>query len=262
MYITVQYPSTCTMDPPCPYCYSRPGAIDEVGTPEQWARWLLAIPGGTHAFSIAYGEPLQARCVPLYRALIEAGHAVTLTTNLVEDPACLGDLPLSLCLSWHPHGMDPQTFAAHRMQCEAQGQTVGTTLVVGYPPYLAHLDEWREEYRNLTGGDLAVVAYCGTYNGLTYPAAYSDAERLVVYGEQNQRYRGEHNWSVESPAGRRCRVGIEYMLVLQDGTARACPNDLDTVIGRVQDGFALLTEPVTCRAARCHCVDLWRYIET
>jgi hypothetical protein len=29
----------------------------------------------------------------------------------------------------------------------------------------------------------------------------------------------------------------------------------------VQDGLTIPTEPVICRAERCGCVDLWRYIE-
>lgn len=261
MYITVQYPSTCNLPVPCPYCYSRPSVIAEIGTPEQWAEWLLALPGTGHHFSFAFGEPTQERCVPLYRAVLDAGHAVTLTTNLYADPACLGNLRMSLCLSWHPHAIDLPTFAGRRLQCEAQGQHVGDTLAVAYPPYLQHIARWREEYRDFTGDPLKVLAYCGLHDGKRYPEAYTDAERAVVYGDSNPRYDEPVNWCVESPRGHRCRVGMEYMLIAQDGTARACPNDPQTVIGDVRTGITIPTEPVVCRNDRCGCVDLWRYIE-
>jgi hypothetical protein len=54
---------------------------------------------------------------------------------------------------------------------------------------------------------------------------------------------------------------MEYMLIAKDGTARACPNDPQTVIGDVRTGITIPTEPVVCRNDRCGCVDLWRYIE-
>jgi hypothetical protein len=264
MLITVQYPGTCNMDPACPYCYSRPMAQVESGTPEDWLEWLLSIPGGPHHFSFGFGETLQARCMPLYTGLIAAGHQLSLTTNLLCDPAIADGLSLTLCTSWHPHGMTLSEFMLRRQAMTDRGHTVGVALLVGYPPYLQHLAAWQDEFETVEGRRLHVIDYCGTYEGRVYPGAYSIEDREAVHGPVNPRYQGNdeaHNWIVQSPRGQRCWVGVKYLLIDQAGAARACPNDLRTVIGNVQDGLTVPTEPISCGCDRCGCVDMWKFIE-
>ena len=135
------------------------------------------------------------------------------------------------------------------------------TLIVAYPPYLEHLGEWKEKVISETGGTVEILPFYGSYRGKNYPHDYSDAERALVLGEQNDFYDRKDESIVRYTCGVPCWAGARYIYVHWNGDVHRCPSPFVPKIGNLLDrNFRLSDRPTPCESDYCGCSDLWKYM--
>ena len=257
----------------CPYCSEAPhaeGLPPIQGTVGEWVNGLLAIGDkwGPCYFNFCFGEPLASEeCVRIIGAVARK-HRVDVVTNALAQPSVLEKWPrngnIGISTSWHPHAWNSVTdFMVRREQYERAGFYVGTVGVVAWPPYLAKLHEWDEEFHRLGVEDMCVGPFWGKWRGMEFPAAYSPGEQELLRLYSERSYLGEQpmrTW--DNPMGMRCAAGRDYVFITHSGDVQRCSMVCEPPLGNLLEGSVELLESATrCPSGSCPCPDLWHLIE-
>jgi len=268
--VTVRIPSSCNMVPPCPYCYNSKERFSEPSLSSDPNEWLSALRGladrfGPIYFAISHGDSMSDIRVVEIAADLAIDNHVDLCSNLFFPIEMLEPLPrngnIALATSFHPipWGMSTEPFIRKRMEIEDAGIECGVAMVVGYPPFVERIPAWKEEFA-AAGIEMWVNPFRGMHGGRSYPSSYTEEEAAIVYGEV-EAVRGMTTPMMEGVRGKRCRVGMDYLMIDQKGDVHHCPYDIIPVGNIFDSEFSLREEPTICQQDCCGCADLWRYIE-
>jgi hypothetical protein len=265
MELIVQIPNVCNLR--CPYCYGNhsEGPSDLIDL-DIWLPGLLNIPGWPHVWLFGYGEPtVDPGCIEIAKQLLERGDTVGFITNLTNGIEKINGMQcyekFRLCTSYHPHYWDIDSFIQEYDKYVESGFNCGVVQIVGYPPYINYLEEWKAK---LEGKYTLILAFDGVYNGKDYPASYTDKEKEIVYGIISSSQNVEIEQVQIRIAGgwkksRKCRVGMDYMFITNAGVGSMCSlTGYD--LGNIRDGITPLTELITCNRESCTCYGLWKFI--
>jgi MoaA/NifB/PqqE/SkfB family radical SAM enzyme len=170
-------------------------------------------------------------------------------------------LNISIALSFHPAFADFSSFLKKALLLKRQGYDVYVQYV-GYPAQLGQMANFRDSFIE-NGLRFVPLPFRGTYNGKSYPAAYTQEERGLIYEtagglEENYKARLERMLNQVKSKGRLCRAGQHYARIDCDGTVFRCghytTSHLNRPMGNIFDeDFRLLEGPLPCEQMVCPC---------
>lgn len=255
----------------CPYCFFIPSwenNLEETNSrhrdcaPEEWTRFWRRLHElyGSFEIDVVGGEPfLYPRFIPLIREL-SRWHTFTIITNLswsVSDAAGLDPARVRLQPSFHPHFAEIGEFTHKVLRLRALGFTANV-IIVSYPPIFEQLPGMLDVLR-ASGIPCWVAPYQGTYEGQTYPAAFTAEQKAWMYGTHGKEARGGFDVGVKtrSPEGRMCASGNAYFRAYPDGVVYRCISVKDLPggkpIGHMKDPqFRLADAATPCPATYCY----------
>ena len=271
--VTLAAPSSCNMQPPCPYCSNaadRAGRPPLAGNPNAWTRGLLEL-GEQHGplyLSACFGEPLSDPDTVRVLAAVARDNKVDLVSNIIAPPTVLAPFSRNgntrIATSYHPHYWATRGglsgFLAQRANYQSSGIDCGSILMVAHPfdlPWLAPDVRKAEEG---TGADVRVMPFHGVWQGRQYPDAYDVDERRVVDKLMARTYDLDRDFTQRSPRGMRCRAGMDYVYVDPDGLIRQCYMGGEVLGNLLTQTWEIATEPMVCRWDTCPCPDMWEYV--
>lgn len=234
--LRVTYTGTadCNMQPVCPYCSSRwtraarPSALPRTPQAVVDALMRLTVSHGPLYISLCYGEPMCSDDAAWIIGQLARYNRVDVVSNILFPIERLtSNVPangnVAFATSFHPHVWSVDEFIAKRRAIDAAGYRCGITEIVGYPPYLSRLAEWRETLAQ-AGASSSVLPFWGEWQGRAYPAAYSEDDWSLVLGAMHDTYGTmcDDLARRDSPAGRMCRCGCDYVWIDWDGTMWRC----------------------------------------
>jgi MoaA/NifB/PqqE/SkfB family radical SAM enzyme len=260
----------------CPYCWfdgkwhevapnNRYLPVDELAA--QWDR-VHEKYGECHVH-IDSGEPSTYPGFFELAARMSKKHFIGITSNMSAplerwkflaenvDPA-----RFDIACSFHPQMSEYAPFAEKVSYLKGKGFEAMSVVYVAYPPNLAQMERCKERFAS-QGLIFQIQAFNGTYNGKSYPAAYSPDERRLMArmnGTLDEYYQTqlEYQINAKKPKGRLCRAGYIHAFVDQRGQVFRCTMDQQTVLGNLFDGtFLLYDEPRYCEVEHCQCEWFW-----
>lgn len=138
---------------------------------------------------------------------------------------------------------------------------------VTYPPHIGAMEKFRKEFMGL-GFRFTPIPFRGNYSGMKYPEAFTEAERLAIYGVADKIEPKDSEWVASQVVqvkskGRKCQAGLKYARIDCDGTVYLCGNDftksdMKYKLGNMLNAdFAMNIEAVVCRQETCPCEFRW-----
>jgi len=252
----------------CPYCNADRTA-QQVGarwTEEEmraaWDRFNSA--HGACQIGVAGLEPMVGQRNAGVLAHLSQGNTLDINTNLAFPLSMLETFPrpehVLFSASFHPsEGVSAEEFIAKVRAVEVEGFTVLGASIVGYPPYLPYLGQWRERFAD--AGISFVVRPCdGLCDGRRLPAEYTASERRMLEQHLDEGAL-QYQLHGASAKGRLCATGWQYLLVRADGSVARCPQGAGDLGGLnfYRDAIPLRDHPAVCPFDQCWCEDLWGY---
>lgn len=255
----------------CPYCWfdgkwqelaklNRYPSIKELIRP--WESIYKRY--GSVQINILGGEPfLYPNLVDLIKELSNL-HTIGITTNLsanIEtfikeiDSSNAGLLP-----TFHPLFAKFDDFIKKILLLRENNFANKKVAYLAYPPQLKQTDYYRKRFEN-EGFSLEVMTFWGEYNGISYPAGYTEEEREMI-----QPYLAE--WAGEKfqltpkkmEKGKLCRAGQRYAVIDPSGNVARCGSSSSKFIGNLFDeNFKLLDQPFPCSSDYCPCNE-WAFL--
>lgn len=222
----IGWPFAHTCAARCPYCFVHDNMTKWADGGGRWwtddeavAGWAaLADQIGPCHIIMSGLEPGEQ--LPLVARVLEH-HKGAMLTNMQFDIDELRRLVpqdrLRLHPSFHPHlwGRNALPFLSRVRALQNDGYFVLQAAVVAWPPYLADLAAWREEFA-VFGLRLLTIPFQGRYRDAQYPKAYTEEERALVYAGTSPAL--EH---VEEPRVA-CAAGHACAYVVLDGSVWRC----------------------------------------
>ncbi|MBI4335202.1 MAG: radical SAM protein [Candidatus Omnitrophica bacterium] len=119
--------------------------------------------------------------------------------------------------------------------------------IIGYPPILRDGAKYTDLFKR-RGVDVSFAAFIGSYEGKTYPNAYTNMEilELVSMGLNKQCF----NISLRGQI--LCNAGYNTGIIYPDGTIRSC-GAIAGSIGNIYKGLKFNKYMVVCPKKRCLC---------
>jgi len=265
--VTLQMPSSCNMEPPCPYCSNaafRKGKPPIQGDPNLWLDGLTWIGEeyGPMYISLCFGDPLSDKDTIAITSELALGNKVDLVSNIICPLEDLEILPrngnVAIATSFHPYHWSLDEFLEKREQIVNSGIRCGCVLIVGYPPKIDQIPIWVEQLDSL-GIETRVMPFHGMYKQKEYPSSYNEDEKKIVFSEVEKIYK-KSDWLLNSPKGKKCRVGKDYLFIDEYGDIHACYMG-QSKIGNVFDKNIELVDDFICSFDVCPCPDMWEYLE-
>lgn len=221
------------------------------------------------------GEPtVYPRFPELVETLIKH-HTVHLTTNLWwelprwESFADRVDMSkIRMSASFHPTETDFDPFLEKARFLVHEKNFAMSVVIVAYPPMLGKLQRYLELV-HAAGIDTNLQPFCGTWEGKTYPAAYTHQERELIYGvseKTESMFEAKLPYAMDdsSPYGKLCTAGQLYLHINQVGDIYRCtnvPQISSDRLGSITDGFTPFAAPQPCPQQHCQCETNWLVTE-
>lgn len=172
---------------------------------------------------------------------------------------------ISLGLSFHPQFTDYELFLEKALFLKESGFQV-CVQYVSYPPQLGMMKYYKDKFEAV-GFYFIPLPFRGKYNGMSYPSAFTDEERRLIYST-TEHLATEHKERVEkqlnqlNTKNRLCNAGSTYARIDNDGTVYRCGNSvsdpLNVSIGNLFDeNFKLLERALPCQEEFCPCEFRW-----
>jgi len=195
-----------------------------------------------------------------------ACHYGSIATNAMFDAAAFcATIPperLELHPSFHAHlWRDLDEFLAKLVGLRGHGYRIPFVVLVGYPPYLAHWDEWIPRLRaEGFAVNLAPARNC-TFEGRCLPEGYTVAERAIL-DRHIAPILFAPATTMQKPGGVVCAAGHAAFAVMADGTIGRCTQVAGAMGQQTlfdENAFDLLPGPLPCGEACCVCVNMWAF---
>lgn len=252
-YVTMR----CFLD--CDYC-ATPDRLTGRLEPIQIDKLLATLAATGLVFRISFtggGEPfLVPNLLAACQALVPR-HYVSFNTNLVHKsvgPAFAALPPgriLQVHASCHIKALERaglvDLFAENYRLCRQRGIPVHAE-EVGHPALVQEADRYRDLFR-AKGVDLFFGAFAGTYQGKSYPDAYTDAELARLGLEKTARM------SHVTRHGRRvfmCNAGFNTAIVQPNGDISPCDH-IHKRMGNIYEKIEFFPRMRPCPVAWCTC---------
>lgn len=231
---------------------------------------------------IAGGEPTVS---PWFKSLVklfkDQGHCVSASTNGVRGGSYWDDCPLTdITVSYHPQYHDDQWIervvetqqripdimtrvmmdTRYWDRCVDMHQRL--TAVPGLGVEVAKLVDWGALRMPYTEEQLAWMAATTHRNPKVKKSIeFMDAWQLSkLYNNKDQRIGTFSYWpnylinqGLNQFQNWQCSIGLESLFVQFDGSVRRGNCEQGGYIGRIQEDFALPTDPIVCRQKLCKC---------
>ena len=195
-------------------------------------------------------------------------HSLEFDTNLsfeIDDfLGAINSVKTQFNASHHPEFSDFDLFFKKILILKKNNHEVSINYV-GHPAFLEPVERYKDICVK-NGINFRIMPFKGTYEGVVYPANYSQSDRGIAYTsttDNSTKEMGE--WydssnllnAKEIKAERVCHLGHTYAKIHPDGNAyRCCIAQDEGRLGNLMDGtFSLFDEPKICKYDRCSC---WR----
>jgi glycosyltransferase involved in cell wall biosynthesis len=229
---------------------------------EAWDRFNSA--HGACQIGVAGLEPMVGQRNAGILAYLSQENTLDINTNLAFPLPVLEAFArpenVFFSASFHPsEGVSAEQFIDKVRAVEVEGFTVLGASIVGYPPYLPYLSEWRRRFAE-AGVNLVVRPCDGTYEGRRLSAEYTASERRMLR-EHLDEEATRLQLDGASAKGTLCATGWKYLLVRADGSVARCPQGAGDLGGLsfYRDPIPLRDHPTVCPFDQCWCEDLWGY---
>lgn len=271
--------------PYCPYPGPRRDRLVAAQAPLPAAEWIAAFEslseraGPCRVYISGGGEPtLRPDFVELAAGLARR-HELAFDTNLSWSwerlRAFAGAAPpsrVSVQTSYHPSDAALAEFVEKAAFLRERGFRVQCRWVA-WPPDLGRLPALRAAFR-ARGLPFAATPFWGEWEGRSYPAAYSEAQRAELLAPAAEAAASGEDvvdpelvahlarLNAETPRGRDCRSGADYACVMPDGSMFRCMQYGGRGWerqGSLLDGtWSPAPGPSPCRAPEC--AHEWRWL--
>ena len=261
----------------CSYCYWELGDLWDTMAKkyaiQPAARWVecwdkIYALYGSARINVVGGEPLLFPGIEDFLAGTTRRHHVVLTSNLSMPLEKLrvfreriSPERLFVVGSFHPQYARPEAFLEKMLCLRDQGYPVVAT-IVGWPPLLAKIPEWKNLFSQ-NGISTGLHVFVGGHDGKQYPASYADEERAFL--TEGLTAKDREYWLNEKPTlGKLCGAGYVFADISANGEVYRCGSVKGLPLppeGNVFDAsFRLWDRPKSCPASVCKCgqyINLW-----
>jgi MoaA/NifB/PqqE/SkfB family radical SAM enzyme len=264
----------------CPYCFFE-GMWDEVSernvypdideVVEAWKNIYREY--GDMKIIITGGEPFRYPGFLELISKLEKFSFLAFDTNLSVDKNKLEEYitevnsdRITMGLSFHPINACKENFVEKAIKL-AQADFNIRIHYVTYPPHLIQMKDYMEYFMD-NGLRFTPIPFRGTFNGKSYPDAFTEHEKKMIYDVTSNIDSSDSSWSekqVEQVKSRgvMCAAGQYYARVDSDGTVYPCGQDYTESMEKIVLGnifnvnFRMRNEPLMCRQERCPCEFRW-----
>lgn len=218
---------------------------------------------GSVQINIVGGEPfLYPNFVDLIKELSNL-HTIGITTNLsinIEtfikqvSPSNVGLLP-----TFHPLFAKFDDFIKKVLLLQ-ENKFTNKVAYLAYPPQIKQIDYYRKGFEN-EGFTMEVMTFWGEYNGVSYPAGYTEEEREMIKPCLGERSGEKFQLTPKKmEKGKLCHAGHRYAVINADGEVARCGGFSSELIGNFFDeNFKLLDQPLSCNSEYCPCNE-WAFL--
>lgn len=271
--------------PYCPYPGPRRDRLVAAQAPAGAAEWVAAFDrladrsGPLSVYISGGGEPtLRPDFAELVCGLARR-HEVCFDTNLSWSWARLRAFAeqapaarVRVDTSFHPSDAELGEFVEKAAFLRERGFRLQCRWVA-WPPQLGLLPSLEAAF-GARGLPFSVTPFAGTWEGRSYPAAYSEAQRAALLAPAlGSAARGHDTVDpglvahlarlhAETPEGRPCRSGAEYACVMPDGSVHRCMQyagrGWERMGGLLDDSWTPAPGPSPCRSPAC--AHEWRWL--
>jgi len=254
----------------CPYCFSQ-GKWEEYAlnyfrySNLEWLRFWQKIHAefGQIHIIITGGEPfLYPNFYQLIRELSNS-HTIGILTNLSWDVKkqirYFNPRRIRLHPSFHPLSISIDKFINKMHIIKDYGWHEGV-VIVAYPPLLDKLEYFKHKFESSNYG-CWINPYVGTYECITYPSGYTEAERKHLFAISGNIEFVEYQLSKTQSKGGQCNTGKTYFRVHTNGYISRCAS-YGHPLGHINDPeIKLCHEALPCESNFCICAYEQLYLE-
>jgi GT2 family glycosyltransferase/glycosyltransferase involved in cell wall biosynthesis len=254
----------------CPYCFSQGKweeyALNDFRYPDsEWLRFwqkIYAEFGQIHII-VTGGEPFVypnfSRLIQELSGLHTIGILTNLSWDIKEHIKYLKPHRIRLHPSFHPFTASVDEFIGKMDIIKDYGWHEGV-VIVAYPPLLDKLELFKHKFESSNYG-CWINPYIGTYNNVTYPSGYTEAERKHLFAISCNIEFIEYQLSKTQPKGRLCNTGKTYFRMHTNGDISRCAS-YGHPIGHITDSeIKLRSEALPCESTFCMCAYEQLYLE-
>ncbi len=263
----------------CPYCFFN-GMWEEVEKRNPYLpleKWLEAWHRIFEKYEsvrilITGGEPfIYPDFIELVKELSKYC-TIGFDTNLSCDKGKLRDFAektilknIDCGLSFHPLFAEFDSFLHKVLFLKEKGYNIRVYYVT-YPPQLKQMIYFQSKF---IGKGLCFVPqpFRGTYNGKTYPDAYTEQEKKLIYDttenlEAEFKKKTNRQMNQVKSIRKLCHAGQIYARIDTDGTVYRCGRYATTSVNKsmgnfFDEDFKLLDRPIPCEEEICPCEFRW-----
>ena len=262
MNIRFQIPHSCDISPLCPYCSVRHGfeKAPVKGDPGQWWKGIQQIRDDyPHSyFCFIYGEPFSYKNLVGWMGMLSRTNKVDCVTNLVNthemiEQYFLNPSNLVLTASYHPHYWgDIEKFDREIDKVNKTGARLNSVFLLGYPPYIPHLLEWKKHFESKKI-NVYMNAFYGEYKDKKYPDNYNNNDKEIILGSSY----GNKTIFMKTK-GMLCNAGKDIVYVKWNGDVTSCYTSNYYTLGNIlTDRIKFFIEPKPCLSDICDCPDMF-----
>jgi MoaA/NifB/PqqE/SkfB family radical SAM enzyme len=266
----------CNYD--CPYCwfYNKWDEISKlniyVPLKEMLKYWTNVYKKyGSINIQITGGEPfIYPNFIDLICEISQM-HNIGITTNLSFDVkqlekriSKLNGKNIGIGMSFHPKFVKFETFFEKVTIVKEIG--IGNTILyLAWPPQIKEIPKYKEYFLKHKFV-FSVLTFWGKYNGIEYPAGYTDEEREIINTALGIRGESGEKFQVipKITRGKLCNAGHTYALIHPDGKVYRCgggnwKEQHPPFNNFFSENFSLLNEPLPCDSEVCPCNE-WSFL--
>jgi MoaA/NifB/PqqE/SkfB family radical SAM enzyme len=242
----------------CEYCFEQDLAarpLAEIDIP----RLLAALERTGKVFRISFtggGEPFLVPNLGEACLALAQKHYIAFNTNLAERQVrgflerVEASRVLAIHASCHIEAMMRrgvlERFVENLLLARERG-IPAEAVEVAYPPLLPKAEDYRRMFAE-RGIELKFSAFCGTLDGRTFPADYSDAE-LIAFGLNRDAMPA---FAPNSRGRTVCNAGCTAAVVRSNGDIVPC-DMIPRVIGSIYGHIRMRPHPLVCPSPVCTC---------
>lgn len=257
-----QIPHSCNMVPKCQYC-SVKNKFEKTPVDGDFGQWWNGIqqlqnnyPGSRFCF--IYGEPFSFLNLVSWMGMISQKDKVDCVSNIINTydmvkKYFINPKNLILTASYHPHyWVNIDVFYKEIEKICSLGVNLNTVFLLGYPPYIQHLNEWESYFKNR---NLRVFtnAFYGEFKNNKYPSGYTEEEKSIVLGNNF----GNDVINVQTK-GRICNAGKDVVFIKWNGDVTSCYGSKFYSLGNIlTNKIILFDKPMPCLNDTCDCPDMF-----
>lgn len=218
---------------------------------------------GSVNINVLGGEPfLYPNFIELVKELSDM-HSLAITSNLSQDINTfvkkIDSSKVQLGGSFHPLFVKFDTFVKKAVILKDNGFS-DQVVYVAYPPQIKQVNYYKTKFEHV-GLSLSIFTFWGEYNGINYPAGYTDEEKEIIGPYIGDRCGEKFQIIPKKVKGLLCNAGHRHAVIGLDGHVNKCGGaDPHIVIGNFFDeNFKLLDKPQLCNSEYCPCNE-WAFL--